>query len=283
MQENGRLLSKFKVGLSGAIPERTQWGDRALDIEILEFIRNFSAIIMKYGGTIVHGMHPTFTPILLKQAQKFYGNYTHRQLVLVGSSLWLKDEPAENIEKYKKYSELIITDQIGQGDTNDAKTRNNSLTEMRKILIKQMNVFVAIGGKFHQNSIIKPGVMEELTIAQDSELPCFLLPAFGGKTESIFNNIEDYNYYINHNKMDEEEFKRFLQVDDVYKYPGILLSHFSKHQELAKNREKEEVYAAQEVYLAEPDESQEIENNPEIHNDRTESIDNEENDRELFT
>ena len=56
-------LEQYEVGLSGAVPDRNDWSEPATDRGILEFVALFSGLVFKYGGRIVHGSHPTFTPL----------------------------------------------------------------------------------------------------------------------------------------------------------------------------------------------------------------------------
>ena len=53
-------LEQYEVGLSGAVPDRQDWSEPAMDRGILEFVALFSGVVFKYGGRIVHGSHPTF-------------------------------------------------------------------------------------------------------------------------------------------------------------------------------------------------------------------------------
>jgi predicted RNA-binding protein with RPS1 domain len=238
MQNDNNKLRGFKIGLSGAIPERKYWSDRPLDIEILSFIHNFSAIVMKYGGTIVHGMHPTFTPILLKLAERFKRGGDQVPLILIGSELWLKHLPSDKKMQIKAVSELIEVKQVGQGDSNDPSVRNESLTKMRKVLTRSMNIYVGIGGKYHKNSEITPGVYEEYNIAKQRNLPCFIIPALGGMTADLFENSDEFELYKNSNKMSDDDILFLNNISRISLYPGFLFNHFvHNHSLIERNRD----------------------------------------------
>lgn len=219
-------LMGFRVGLAGAIPERKYWQNRPLDIEILSFVRDFSAIVMNYGGTIVHGMHPTFTPILLNLAAKFKRNENQVPLILIGSKLWLKHLPRERKKYISEFSKLVEVEQVGQGEPDDINVRNESLTKMRKELVALMNIFVGIGGKYHKNSEITPGVYEEYDYAKQRNLPCFLVPALGGMTADLFDNSDDFDRYKYFNKMSDKDIEYLNNVSRISLYPGFLFNHF---------------------------------------------------------
>ncbi len=71
-------LRGMKVWLSGAVPESELqspdtklafevWSGSPLEHGILGFVSEFASLVFKYGGQIIHGSHPTLTPILLEQ------------------------------------------------------------------------------------------------------------------------------------------------------------------------------------------------------------------------
>src|SRR5882762_8805183 len=81
-------LEQYEIGLSGAIPNRSEWSEPAMDRGILEFVALFSGIVLKYGGRIVHGCHPTFTPVILRQARLQAPNRLRKPVTLIMSELW---------------------------------------------------------------------------------------------------------------------------------------------------------------------------------------------------
>lgn len=91
-------LEQYEIGLSGAVPDRKDWSEPAMDRGILEFVSLFSGIVFKYGGRIVHGCHPTFTPVILRQARLQAGNRLRRPVTLIMSDLWAQDLRPEDIE-----------------------------------------------------------------------------------------------------------------------------------------------------------------------------------------
>jgi hypothetical protein len=90
-------LEQYEIGISGAIPKRADWSEAAMDRGILEFVSLFSGIVLKYGGRIVHGCHPTFTPVILHQARLQAAGRQRRPVTLVMSDLWARDLSQEDI------------------------------------------------------------------------------------------------------------------------------------------------------------------------------------------
>ena len=174
-------LAKYAIGLTGAIPGRESWSEPAMDRAILEFIALLSGIVFKYGGRIVHGCHPTFTPIILHQARLHATpNGSPKPVTLIMSELWAKNLPGDYRESIAGVAEFFVTKQIGEGGPEVPETRNYSLTEMRQLLIKSQNVMVAVGGKMHKKDGLIPGVQEEMDLAAKQDIPRFLVAGMGG-------------------------------------------------------------------------------------------------------
>src|SRR4051812_47783533 len=76
-------LTGVRVWLSGAVPEpeaealRRPTSDPSVSVSagsaaeegIVRFVQAFSGLLFRYGGALIHGCHPSFTPILLEQAR----------------------------------------------------------------------------------------------------------------------------------------------------------------------------------------------------------------------
>src|SRR5882672_8806786 len=91
-------LEQYEIGLSGAVPDRSDWSEPAMDRAILEFVALFSGIVFKYGGRIVHGSHPAFTPIILRQARLQAHRRSRKPITLIMSDLWARDMESDYIE-----------------------------------------------------------------------------------------------------------------------------------------------------------------------------------------
>jgi hypothetical protein len=94
-------LEQYEIGLSGAVPDRRDWSEPAMDRGILEFVALFSGIVFKYGGRIVHGSHPTFTPVILRQARLQASNRSRKPVTLVMSELWAADLKPDDLESLR--------------------------------------------------------------------------------------------------------------------------------------------------------------------------------------
>jgi hypothetical protein len=179
-------LERFRIGLSGAVPDRSEWTEPAEDQAILEFVALLSGLVFKYGGELVHGSHPTFTPVILRQAELHAISREGRfPITLFMSQLWAKDLTSLEKERLERETNFIVIPKVGEGGPENPDTRNRSLTLMRRQLVQDMNVMVAVGGIRHTQDNLIPGVVEELSLAQRREMACFLVGGFGGMASTL--------------------------------------------------------------------------------------------------
>src|SRR5262245_26197415 len=160
-----------------------------MDRGILEFVALFSGIVIKYGGRIVHGCHPTFTPVILRQARLQAGERSRKPVTLVMSELWAQHLSTEDVEQMTDVAEFVVTKKVGDGGPEDTDTRNRSLSAMRRVLIDAQNVTVALGGMMHSGDGIVPGVAEEIALAEKKGLPRFLVGGLGGKAKKLAEEL----------------------------------------------------------------------------------------------
>lgn len=225
-------LEQYEIGLSGAIPDRDDWSEPAMDRGILEFVALFSGIVFKYGGRVVHGCHPTFTPIILRQARLQGGRRTRKPVTLVMSELWAKDLDPTDIESMTDVAEFVITKKIGSGEAADVHTRNKSLSAMRRVLIDAQNVMVAVGGKLHSGDGKVPGVAEEMALAADKGIPRFLVGGLGGFAKRLANDLTPADL---NNSLSRKSNVLLFGTEDVSACVNVLFEHLARSKSLAKS------------------------------------------------
>lgn len=216
----------LEVGLSGAIPEREKWTERAMDRGILEFVALFSGLIIKYGGRIVHGSHPSFTPIILRQARLHSTKSDRPPVTLIMSDLWYVNYSADEIQSMTDVAELIVTKKIGNGTDADAQTRNDSLTAMRKVLIAAQNMMVAVGGKLHDRDDANPGVAEEMALAEKRKIPRYLIGGLGGYSQKLAMELTPTSL---NNELSIDENVELFSTDDVSSCVNIVFENLCQH------------------------------------------------------
>jgi hypothetical protein len=225
-------LEQFEVGLSGAVPDRNAWSEPAMDRAILEFVALFTAIVLKYGGRIVHGSHPTFTPVILRQARLHGGKRFRKPVTLVMSDLWSRDLNSNERAWITDVAELVTTARVGHGGPGDVDTRNRSLSAMRRVLIDSQNVMVAVGGKMHARDGITPGILEEMELAAQKRIPRFLLAGMGGFSAQYADSLIPSSL---NNSLSEEENIALFSTTDVSACVNIIFERLATSEELVRS------------------------------------------------
>jgi hypothetical protein len=206
-------LEGLNIGLSGAVPDRDNWSEPAMDRAVLEFVAFFTGVVFKYGGRIVHGAHPTFTPVILRQARRHTSRTTGgRPVTLIMSDLWAKDLPSDFADTIADVAEFVVTKRIGDGGPDNVETRNRSLTEMRRALIERQDVMVAVGGKMHDKDRAIPGIREEMEMAATKRIPRFLVGGMGGYAARYAKDLQPSSLY---NGLSQEKNHFLLNTTDV--------------------------------------------------------------------
>lgn len=190
-------LTGMKIWLSGAVPEPEadppdteeaveNWSGSQLDYGILGFVQEFASLVFKLGGEIIHGCHPSFTPILLEQARKFRSDkHGRKKLHLAASNYFRTESSVDDWERWKSDASLEIVPETGMEESQ----RDPSLTLLRERMATQCNAFVAIGGLWWTGVPGRAGIPREFELAKSKQVPCFILGGFGGASKS----------YIKHN------------------------------------------------------------------------------------
>lgn len=225
-------LEQYEIGLSGAIPDRADWSEPAMDRGILEFVALFSGIVLKYGGRIVHGCHPTFTPVILRQARLQGAGRQRPPVTLVMSDLWARDLSQDDIAAMTDIAEFVITKKVGDKGPEDTETRNRSLSAMRRVLVNAQNVTVAVGGLLHRGDGIVPGVAEEVTFAREKGLPQFLIGGLGGLTKELAKTVEPPQL---HNSLSDEANLALFRTGDVAACVNVLFEHLAGSKRLEES------------------------------------------------
>lgn len=225
-------LDEYEIGLSGAVPDRKDWSEPAMDRGILEFVALFSGIVIKYGGRIVHGCHPTFTPVILHQARLHGAKRLRKPVTLVMSDLWANDLRPKDIEGMTDIAEFLVTKKIGDGGPSDTSTRNRSLSAMRRVLIDAQNVMVAVGGKMHSADGIVPGVAEEMNLAKEKGIPRFLVGGLGGFARKMAKRLTPSAL---NNSLSQKANVMLFGTDDVSACVNILFEHLALSKHLSES------------------------------------------------
>ena len=178
--QNPALLAGARKWLSGQIPEADSI-TKAQRAKILDFVGRFSARVFRQGGRIIHGSHPSFTPLLLDEARRFQAEGGHKSALVLGvSRYWSKDARNVPAAEWRKVAIVHETSEA-PGD----RSRHDSLDQLRQWMVSGSDAIVIVGGKWWQLGRSRPGIPLELALAQERGLPCFLLGGLGGAAQDF--------------------------------------------------------------------------------------------------
>lgn len=242
-------LAGLRIGISGAIPEREHWGGVGdLDRLILTFVAQLSALVVRYGGHLVHGSQPLLTPVVAEQV-RLQSHTRNGALTLVASQLFGPIPDVTQTAAEATQALILMTAKQGEGGVQDTPTRNKSLTAMRLALMPEIDVLVAIGGKLHTETKFNPGVLEELAMARWHGLPAFVIGAFGGVAGELEQTIVEE---LSRSNLLEDGGQSMAQWhENMDRYVGKLLAHLIRHQEEFTARQRREVHEVSPFRLVE--------------------------------
>jgi hypothetical protein len=222
-------LDGLEVGISGAVPPRAEWSESAMDRGILEFVSLLSGLLLKYGGRIVHGSQPSFTPVILRQARLHAGHRDRPPVTLVVSDLWARDWEQDDFDALSDVADLLITKSVGTKGIEDTETRSLSLKKMRRVLAALQNTMVAVGGKQHGADRLVAGVKEEMQFAQERGLPRFLIGGLGGYSEKMARRLAPESL---DNHLPRKSNITLMRTHDVGASVNVLFEHMCMSEKL---------------------------------------------------
>jgi hypothetical protein len=224
-------LEGYEIGLSGAVPEAADWSEPAMDRAILEFVALFSGTVFKYGGRIVHGSHPTFTPVILRQARLHAKERLRKPVTLIMSELWAEHLSDEDRAWLTDIAEFVSTKRVGEGGPEVPKTRNQSLSAMRQVLVNSQNIMVAVGGKMHRHGTLVPGIQEEMDLAGKKGIPRFLIAGMGGYSAEYAKHVVPTSF---NNGLSNEQNALLLRTTDISACVSIILGQLANSEQVAQ-------------------------------------------------
>lgn len=175
-----------RIWLSGSVPEE-QDSTEAQRKAILNFVQKFSRIVFEHGGHIVHGSHPSFTPILLEESKRHLEQGGRKDsLMLAVSRLWSKNPDVVPLEEWRQTAIVYETP-----EATGERARDESLEQLRKWLVERCDAVVIVGGKWWRTLAGRAGVPIELGLAIERGLPCFLLGGLGGAAQDFVEKNPD--------------------------------------------------------------------------------------------
>ncbi|OXL85838.1 hypothetical protein BCV73_24240 [Paenibacillus sp. SSG-1] len=190
-----RTATKKGIIISGAFPDY----EPEFQKQLTNAVYSFAKAVLDKGGTIIFGSHPTFQHMILELARRLRPNDYINAVHMYISKHFVTQAA---ISELTSHATVFATENIN----ND---REESLTAMRQAMISDEEAagIVLIGGKQHKH--IKPGIDEELELAQNNGIPAFIIGSVGGRSSELAKDkIENGDNLIN--GLTEEQNKKLL-------------------------------------------------------------------------
>jgi hypothetical protein len=182
------------------------WQGSSLERGILGFVQEFASVVMKYGSEVIHGRHPSFTPILLECARPHRRPDDGMPLALCISDFW-PEEYAGDWERWRRVAKVTVIRRTGSTDED----RDASLIVLREYMAKHCSAFVAIGGRWWSAVPGRAGIPKEFELAKQMGVPSFVLGGFGGVSQTYVSNNPRWLEGLNNGLSDEQN--RQLSMD----------------------------------------------------------------------
>lgn len=175
-------LHGIRINLSGSIPDdATQEQSSGISL----FVERLARAVLKEGGTLVHGSHPSFDQPLQAAAQAFVsaGGAMDALILVRAQKYATTSQHLAAIEAQRQYCTVQIVPSI-------IGNPNESLVPMREWMAEHCDVVVAIGGKHWDINKERAGVPDELEEALSRGKPGFVLGGFGGAAAGYIQEHE---------------------------------------------------------------------------------------------
>ncbi|MCZ8514338.1 hypothetical protein O9H85_18285 [Paenibacillus filicis] len=205
--ELGSLANK-QIGISISDPSHEDFVDHGITNKHLvqlsqDIARHLLSrgVVLNYGGDL---REDGFTDFLFNEALALQARTQQKDIHINNFIAWpiyTNDGSEMKIWKAKyrtiakmaevppptDVKDLIPKDDVFLPPTNSQNLYvwSRSLSEMRKIMINQCNVRICAGGRHSGYKGRMPGVLEEIMIAIEHNIPLYLIGGFGGVTASV--------------------------------------------------------------------------------------------------
>jgi hypothetical protein len=187
-------LRRVQVGLSGAVPERQDLEENGWsELDIRTMVSWLVDAVLKRGGRIVHGTHPTYLPIIRTVGRQYVAAREAAAadkpvLMFVVGPYVTREEVDELRLAHSDYASLEVVGPCLDAAWSPLEKQAHQaawLQVMRERMAATIDALVCIGGKGVRPDVPRPGVAAEADLATLARKPVYLSAAFGGFAKQV--------------------------------------------------------------------------------------------------
>jgi hypothetical protein len=202
------------VSLSGSVPTLQEL--RAHKWDELQFrwmIKNLATALLESGVGIIHGCHPSYTPLVAEAASKMPGSSCQVRMLTIRSFYPTDDDWNRFVQKHS-YAQV---EPIGHANT----PLQDALAELATGLSEPGQGFVCVGGRVESLRARKAQVEDEVDEALAHQCPIYLLGGCGGLSMTLFSRFVN-ELSVLKNGLDDDDNRRLAEADP-WDAPGLVL------------------------------------------------------------
>jgi len=206
-------LDGIRIHLAASIREDLA-SDQKASIE--NFVEILTREVLKRGGVLVHGTHPSIVPSIRKGAAAFLQADGSKDSIVLVRSTDYEDVPDQLAIQLHRQFATVESIPRGEGDLT------SRLVPMREWMAERCDVTIAVGGKWYDVNPKRSGVVNETKMMIDRSKPCFLVSSFGGGVAEWTEQEPSVFASLNNGLSPEENRARSQGTDPVKLVQDIL-------------------------------------------------------------
>ncbi|HHQ6578664.1 TPA: CBASS cGAMP-activated phospholipase [Serratia fonticola] len=208
-------LSGCRVHISGSVSNSDN------EESICRFVFQLVTAVLREGGSIVHGSHPSLIPVIEGAAKQYIDAGGHRSDILLVRSLAFSKTPEQlaEIERLRQHATVHIVPLKSEGSTTDV---NEMLLSMREWIADTSDVIVCMGGKWWDVNKRRAGIPAELNCMLSLGKPAFLAAGLGGATQGYVSEHPEILSHLQNGLSEDSNKALVAEVNTLSLANGIV-------------------------------------------------------------
>ncbi|QKF66559.1 TIR domain-containing protein [Arcobacter venerupis] len=198
-KEKRELKIAISISESQDIEEYNQrlYHLRSFIVELARYLLVFNSKLM-YGGDLGYiNKEFNFVEILAQLVMSYNEEYKESEIITNYTSYpyyeKILDEHKTNLLDIVEFKDIEPDSKYNLKDIDELEKNyitSETLTKMREVMTKNMDIKIVAGGKNENFAGKYPGILEETYLAVIDEKPVYLVGGFGGGTKKIIDTLK---------------------------------------------------------------------------------------------